>query len=314
MKAARVLPAIPEGHVISSKCLRRARPPSSSSSSGTLALFASMLCLLSIVFLRLESDLGGSGHSAFFHTFEASSMMNTFVDIESSGFAKTSSPASKNQEAIHIWQESWETQGFRTRLLMADDAKKHPMYRTAEAILHRPLSPEQNYSFMRSLAMAQTGGGWLTETDIFPIVDFSSRKLPNNGKLTIHGVDNSTQAPSLISGDADEWLAYAWDVLDAATSPTHHFDEGGGPIAQHSHVIRADRLMNMNMNTTEGCSLLHGKNVYAAHFSAEAIENTDDDSLLVNMGLGARFRSTLARSWLQKYRKRCRRTRRSGGA
>jgi hypothetical protein len=59
--------------------------------------------------------------------------------------------------------------------------------------------------FMRHVAMAAIGGGWLTDYDVIPVYMPRCLALPNNGRFTTH----EKFVPSMVSGTADEYQRVA---------------------------------------------------------------------------------------------------------
>jgi hypothetical protein len=109
-------------------------------------------------------------------------------------------------ELISVWSDEWNRAGFDTKVVTLDDAKKHPYFSTMEQVV-KPIFGGEDYNafcLYRWLAMAQVGGGWMSDYDTFP-TNFPIEegfKLPHDGKFTTF----EGHVPSLMSGTAEEWL------------------------------------------------------------------------------------------------------------
>jgi len=91
-----------------------------------------------------------------------------------------------------------------------DDAMHHPKYDEFTSKLLMNVKGTQFYKgndkynfycFMRWVAMASVGGGWMSDYDTFPLNLNASFALPNNGTMTSF----TGHVPNLVSGSADEW-------------------------------------------------------------------------------------------------------------
>eukprot|EP00421_Protoceratium_reticulatum_P033921 CAMPEP_0168475628 /NCGR_PEP_ID=MMETSP0228-20121227/61461_1 /TAXON_ID=133427 /ORGANISM="Protoceratium reticulatum, Strain CCCM 535 (=CCMP 1889)" /LENGTH=152 /DNA_ID=CAMNT_0008491705 /DNA_START=121 /DNA_END=576 /DNA_ORIENTATION=+ len=115
------------------------------------------------------------------------------------------------QEMLAFWKESWEKNGWETRVLGMSDAKAHPLYEELVAAQQReddginPPGYELN-CMVRHLAMASAGGGWHVDYDVFNFNFRASEQcenaaLPNSGELTIY----QNIVPAVMSGSASEY-------------------------------------------------------------------------------------------------------------
>jgi len=117
-------------------------------------------------------------------------------------------------DLIQVWKDEWQAIGFDTQILTMEDAKKHPLYDEMETAV-RPIfgSSYNAFCFYRWLAMASTGGGWMSDYDTFP-TNFpieEATKLPNDGTLTSFEL----HVPSLISGTKEEWTRTCKLLIEA---------------------------------------------------------------------------------------------------
>ena len=97
--------------------------------------------------------------------------------------------AEAEEKVLELWKEEWENAGFDTVVLTLVDAKKHPDFTEVEEIMIPSLHGSRGYNalrFYRWFAMAASGGGWMSDYDIFP-TNFplnAGTELPNGGKFT----------------------------------------------------------------------------------------------------------------------------------
>jgi len=118
-------------------------------------------------------------------------------------------------ETLRVWKEEWGNAGFETVVLTLDDAKKHPDFEEIEKLM-KPLFGLEGYNalcFYRWMAMAASGGGWMSDHDTlplnFPIAE--GFNLPNGGNFTSFQV----YVPSLMSGTEEEWNRVFKLLIDA---------------------------------------------------------------------------------------------------
>jgi len=106
-----------------------------------------------------------------------------------------------------VWKKAWKDAGWQPIILTIDDAKQHPDFERFERAFLKAEYKASNFQQMRVyrwLAMAVSGGGWMSDYDVLPLsVDLKRHgmNLPNEGKLTTY----AKHAPCLVSGSAKEW-------------------------------------------------------------------------------------------------------------
>jgi len=110
------------------------------------------------------------------------------------------------QHLLKAWKESWSDAGFTPIVLSLQDAKRHPRYKyllpMLDGVQFKDNTDKYNfYCFLRWVAMSTSGGGWMTDSDTFPLNIKPSFTLPNNGTFTAH----AGLLPTLLSGSAPEW-------------------------------------------------------------------------------------------------------------
>lgn len=113
-----------------------------------------------------------------------------------------------HQQLFDAWTSSWQLNGWDTKILTIDDAKRHPEYQRMSDLLNNfEVSEYDQRCFYRWLAIAnQPGGGWMSDYDIFP-THFTAKETyeliekNGNGKFTSY----AHVAPALIYANHDEW-------------------------------------------------------------------------------------------------------------
>lgn len=118
-------------------------------------------------------------------------------------------PVSSNPDTslLDAWKKAWSDAGWEPVVLSLEDARRHPDYRrfieAFEAAEYR-LKDYDRMCFLRWLAMAMSGGGWMSDYDTFPIFsqpEIDGHNLPNDGKFTCY----SRHVPNIVSGSEEEW-------------------------------------------------------------------------------------------------------------
>ena len=154
-----------------------------------------------------------------------------------------------NQQAndralLHVWQEAWKSVGFTVRILTEADARAHPDYASFNATLsHVPLGTNAEYDrscYLRHLAMAAAGGGWLSDFDTMPLHLKPRKRLPSNGKYTVY----ENFVPSLVSAKASEWHRMAWNLVQSGAKERSM----GNPDALWSDMFALQELQGVRGN------------------------------------------------------------------
>ena len=115
--------------------------------------------------------------------------------------------ASPDTALLDAWQKEWYEAGWEPVILTVKDAKKHEDYNKfieAFGAAEHSLSDYDRMCFLRWLAMASSGGGWMSDYDTFPLyskVHTDGHNLPNGGNFTGY----SRHVPNLVSGSEAEW-------------------------------------------------------------------------------------------------------------
>jgi len=109
------------------------------------------------------------------------------------------------EEVLALWKREWTNAGFDAKVLTMEDAKRHPDFEMVKNIME-PIHGENGYDalcFYRWLAMAASGGGWMSDHDTFPATFPMNEAidLPNDGQFTTF----QDHIPALMSGTAEQW-------------------------------------------------------------------------------------------------------------
>jgi hypothetical protein len=118
---------------------------------------------------------------------------------------------------IRVWNRKWEDAGWDPVVLTMENAKSHPSYSSVKEILPQGSIGDRT---MHWLAMAQAGGGWFSECDVFPLRDFTQDTFPSDGALTLW----ENVVPSLISGSSSEYERGALMLAGSMHGASVHSD------------------------------------------------------------------------------------------
>ena len=126
-------------------------------------------------------------------------------------------PSDKATNTLGAWQEAWRRAGWETRILTIEDAKTSANFSQVERDLLTkvPLGNNPRYDYhcyMRYLAMAEAGGGWMSDYDVIPTWLTPDTDLPNNGSFTIY----QNHVPALLSGTQEEWYRMTHALVSVA--------------------------------------------------------------------------------------------------
>jgi hypothetical protein len=114
-------------------------------------------------------------------------------------------------EVIRVWELSWRRRGWTPRILTPRDAQAHPRFKEFDVRVRTyPTANNPEYErlcYIRWLALAQVGGGWMTDTDVinyafFPQVRELEFEIPEKAYVpcVAWSKPGSTRAIDLIMG------------------------------------------------------------------------------------------------------------------
>lgn len=115
-----------------------------------------------------------------------------------------------------LWRERWEAAGWEPYVLTEWHARKHPMFAEFDAVISAlPTVNPQPYEracYLRWLALAQVGGGFMADLDVF-LTGKGSMPLPaDDGKLHIY---QTPCCPSLAYASKAAAVRFCWEVVQA---------------------------------------------------------------------------------------------------
>ncbi|KAJ8041456.1 hypothetical protein HOLleu_12277 [Holothuria leucospilota] len=129
-----------------------------------------------------------------------------------------------NQNVLNLWEKIWASAGWQTRILNESNAVLHPDYENLkEKFLSFPTINAQKYTvgnFIRHVAMATVGGGWMADYDTLPLHFPPCNEIPFNGSFTVW----SRFVPALVSGHGDEYTRVAHLMADVGLRWRDHPD------------------------------------------------------------------------------------------
>ncbi|XP_071812736.1 uncharacterized protein [Apostichopus japonicus] len=115
---------------------------------------------------------------------------------------------------LKAWKSAWSDAGWRPRVISEDDARKHPEYISLRTRFERlPTINVKEYEmscFMRHVAMAAVGGGWMSDYDVLPFNLPKCTKPFNRGEFTVYHL----YTPSLVSANSSEYTRVATLMAD----------------------------------------------------------------------------------------------------
>jgi len=123
-----------------------------------------------------------------------------------------------NRLTLASWEYHWQRAGWRTRVLTVKDAKRSPHFedvmKTLDEVLHSDHAAYERMCFLRHLAMAEAGGGWMSDYDTLPTQLLATDRWLEGGRFSVlqGGI------PALISASQEEWLRIGLQLPEIAKS------------------------------------------------------------------------------------------------
>ncbi|KAJ8020576.1 hypothetical protein HOLleu_40205 [Holothuria leucospilota] len=111
----------------------------------------------------------------------------------------------EHSDTINVWKRTWSEAGWTPYVLSEDEAKTHPEYdKLHEKFFALPTVNRKEYEmacFLRHVAMAAVGGGWMSDYDVIPLHIPTCVEPLNGGRYTVY----EHYTPSLVSGSGEEF-------------------------------------------------------------------------------------------------------------
>lgn len=236
---------------------------------------------------------------------------------------------------LETWKEKWTAVGWDARILTLEHSKQHPRY---EEYLDRlqdvPMNGKsgkglnRRYNelcFLRWLAMASAGGGWMSDYDIFPLVSSAQANeanpldLPENGDFTVYSVvpgSNGAGIPCMMSGRAEEWSRMAFRILENgighARDEKHWTDMfalmdlrySGDVYKWHDDVVDGRLALIGREWQNSDCAII-ASNKRAIHFSHDAMENGNTSHMQDVMAGDPSQRAVVVNDWFNRWNEVC---------
>ena len=257
--------------------------------------------------------------------FDVEPVMHTFYQrIDPKVHKKYGGMTDKSDSDLLLtWEAAWKAAGWKVRILTLEDAKSHPNYKRFDQLLDLDKMPFGYYDklcFIRWLAMAAVGGGFMADYDTFPIRSFSKMKsMPRNGKLTVYDTVRQGGVPSVVSGSGDEFDRIAHSLLYNALQVGVREEFWSDMLAlmdvyqkDKDVYLLFDQVLKGNvalegvkkgLKSMRECKSVVGGN-FAVHFSHFSITTSVSRGFL-SKEKGAADRSQIADDFLKEWAKSC---------
>lgn len=244
----------------------------------------------------------------------------TFFEPISQHAKTTGMSEAADGRMLELWRRSWTDAGWDAQVLSLDVSRRHPLYNAYFSQLERvSLGPRPSYDrlcYLRWLAMAVAGGGFMADYDVFPLrgnaTSEAAKNLPLDGKFIVYQMtERGNAVPSLASGSAAEWDRMARLLLGEGVkheSDAHRkrpkiwsdmkslisVKDRGGYVVRDGVVKGQEVKLDAPVVSHEECQRLEKK--WAVHISHVAVES---------LGQKYETRPELAKKWLELYSRRC---------
>ncbi|KAI2496901.1 hypothetical protein MHU86_17594 [Fragilaria crotonensis] len=211
---------------------------------------------------------------------------------------------------LQFWVRSWTQAGWRAVVLNETHAQQHPDYAKLAPLVEKTGAGAYNQlCFLRWLALAYVGGGWMSDYDVFPLHDFrdDGRTLPNNGNLTLH----NRLCPSLVSGSRDEWLRVGREMIEYASE--HEINSDQKALAALAHEKPDAFMQDWSVTQTVfnasswndiDCGEHTPQSMRAVHFAHTPVKRALKEGRLPK-GWSVRNRAEVASQFMEQWMSSC---------
>jgi len=250
---------------------------------------------------------------------------------------------------LALWKEQWTAAGFDAHILKLEDAEPHPRFaefqeKLKDVPLNTPTKIYNQMCFIRHLAMAQVGGGFMTDYDVLPLIsegDYSphtriheqdestdsnfdrdgkmeikegqeiskdlSFRIPSNQEdITVYSATIAGGGiPCMMSGPASKWESLAFELMDNAI--TKHSEERMWTDFLAMIDLREENIYEINNLVLNKFELDREWSEYACNEIKEHgyIAVHFSHIRFKEAGIPVDQRSELARSWLERWKSAC---------
>lgn len=252
---------------------------------------------------NLQEQQGGGRQRQVIHVFFEEIEDQSLVDIDAN-------------RLLEDFKAAWSEMGWEPRVITLEDAKRHPKYWQFEhdlrqVPLEHPNKPTERSRmlYLRWLAMAAVGGGWMAEVDTIPL----RPPIPSDAKLGKFHVYEGPGLPTLMKGSEGEWTRMA-ELLVQTGIENHsspHWSDAMGLVSVINSgkcecdlfdiVLEANNVLDGKRVTRDSCDQL--KNYIAVHFSTYALLQSQTEDVL--HGKDWRHKSRIMKDWADEYRSAC---------
>jgi len=204
----------------------------------------------------------------------------------------------EDSSALELWKKSWFMYGWEPVVLTIQDAQRHFRYHEFLETLNSGVMFQDGANapyfgrYMRWLAVAASGGGFMSDMDTFPLYSMLSEdnELPNGGNFTSFDISS----PHLVSGTAVEWNRIIDMLLTSFQS--------------HSEIEWTDEIAFSDLNSLQ--SYIQNDDIISPGNLTESPNPFDDNVCEMNSGkVAIRFPShedmADMEKWILDWRKSC---------
>mmetsp|Transcript_746 Transcript_746/g.1385 ORF Transcript_746/g.1385 Transcript_746/m.1385 type:complete len:386 (+) Transcript_746:48-1205(+) len=167
--------------------------------------------------------------------YENKGVIHTYFDPLGGGVTE--------KATLEVWEKIWKQAGFKTRVLTRADAEVSPYYQEfIDALSKANFRNGRDYEtscFLRYLAMAAVGGGWMADIDVVPTFMTPNMPLFNQGNFTVY----QGFTPALVSGTRPEWERMVKELLKQLKSSVADGSSNTGGNVSMSDMFALQHLL-----------------------------------------------------------------------